>query len=155
MRAVVQRTGHAVVRVEGVSVGAIGPGLVVFLGVGPADDHATAVRLAARVVTLRVFADATGRMNLDVAQAGGEVLCVSQFTLFADASRGHRPSFLGAGPPDRARELFEVFVSALRERGLTVATGRFGARMGVELVNDGPVTLVLSSGEEAWRADAG
>ncbi len=155
MRAVVQRTARAAVRVEGVTVGAIGLGLLVFVGVSPTDDATTAGRLASRVAALRVFPDGAGRMNLDLAQSGGDVLCVSQFTLFADTSRGHRPSFLGAGPPGHAERLFEVFVGALRERGLTVPTGRFGAHMDVELVNDGPVTLVLSSGDEAWNADAG
>jgi D-aminoacyl-tRNA deacylase len=155
MRAVVQRTARAVVRVGDEVVGEIGAGLLVLLGVGPRDDTATAARLAARVASLRVLADSAGRMNLDVSQSGGEVLCVSQFTLYADASRGHRPSFIGAAAPEHAEHLFEAFVTSLRGRGLTVATGRFGAHMEVEMVNDGPVTLVLSSGEEAWAADAG
>ncbi len=155
MRAVVQRTAHAVVRVDDEVVGEIGAGLLVLLGVGPGDDTATAARLAGRVASLRVFADSAGRMNLDISQSGGEVLCVSQFTLYADASRGHRPSFIGAAAADHAEHLFDVFVTSLRGLGLTVATGRFGAHMEVELVNDGPVTLVLSSGEEAWDADAG
>ena len=112
-------------------------------------------RLAGRVATLRVFADDAGRMNLDLAQAGGSVLVVSQFTLHADTSRGHRPSFIRAAAPGEAERLYGVFVEALRDRGLAVETGRFGAHMEVELVNDGPVTLVLTSGEGAWEADAG
>jgi D-tyrosyl-tRNA(Tyr) deacylase len=155
MRAVVQRTTRAVVRVRGAAVGEIGQGLLVLLGVAPTDGGETAERLARRVATLRIFADSAGRMNLDVEQVGGQVLAVSQFTLFADTSSGHRPSFTGAGAPDHAQGIFEVFVSALRERGLAVSTGEFGAQMEVELVNDGPVTLVLSSGEGGWSADAG
>jgi D-tyrosyl-tRNA(Tyr) deacylase len=155
MRVVVQRTSAAAVRVDGATLGAIGVGLVVLLGVGPSDNDAVAERLAARVATLRIFPDAAGRMNLDIAEAGGAVLVVSQFTLHADASRGHRPSFIGAAPAEQGERLYDLFVAALGARGLAVATGRFGAHMDVELVNDGPVTLVLSSGEEAWRADAG
>jgi D-tyrosyl-tRNA(Tyr) deacylase len=155
MRVVVQRTSAAAVRVDGATLGAIGVGLVVLLGVGPSDNDAVAERLAARVATLRIFPDAAGRMNLDIAEAGGAVLVVSQFTLHADASRGHRPSFIGAAPAEQGERLYDLFVAALRARGLAVATGRFGAHMDVELVNDGPVTLVLSSGEEDWRADAG
>ena len=155
MRAVVQRTSHAAVRVEGSTIGEIGAGLLVLLSVGPDDADAVAVRLAGRVATLRIFPDAAGRMNLDLAQSAGAVLVVSQFTLHADTSRGHRPSFIRAGAPDEAERLCGVFVGALRDRGVAVQTGRFGAHMDVELVNDGPVTLVLSSGEDAWPADAG
>jgi len=114
-----------------------------------------AQRLAGRVATLRIFPDAAGRMNLDLAQSAGAVLVVSQFTLHADTSRGHRPSFVRAAAPGQAERLCDAFVAALRDRDLQVATGRFGAHMDVELVNDGPVTLVLSSGEDAWPADAG
>jgi D-aminoacyl-tRNA deacylase len=155
MRAVVQRTARAAVAVEGSTVGEIGPGLLVLLSVGSSDDDAVATRLAGRVATLRIFEDGAGRMNLDLAQTGGSALVVSQFTLHADTSRGHRPSFLRAGAPEEAERLCAVFVAALRGRGLSVQTGRFGAHMEVELVNDGPVTIVLTSGEEAWRADAG
>jgi D-tyrosyl-tRNA(Tyr) deacylase len=155
MRAVVQRTARAAVRVEGSTIGETSAGLLVLLSVGPDDADAVAVRLAGRVATLRVFADDAGRMNLDLAQAGGSVLVVSQFTLHADTSRGHRPSFIRAGAPDEAERLCGVFVGALRDRGVAVQTGRFGAHMEVELVNDGPVTLVLTSGEDAWEADAG
>jgi D-tyrosyl-tRNA(Tyr) deacylase len=155
MRAVVQRTARAAVRVSDSTVGKIGAGLLVLVSVGPDDTDAVAERLAARVATLRIFADGAGRMNLDLAQAGGSVLAVSQFTLHADTSRGHRPSFIRAGAPEQAERLYGVFVGALRDRGVPVETGRFGAHMEVELVNDGPVTLVLSSGEPAWEADAG
>lgn len=155
MRAVVQRTARAAAFVQDATVGEIGHGLLIFLAVGPNDDDDIAARLAARVAMLRIFPDDVGRMNLDVAQTAGEVLVVSQFTLFADTSRGHRPSFIRAGAPEHAERLCDVFVEALRARGLSVASGRFGAQMQVELVNDGPVTLVLSSGEEPWEADAG
>ncbi len=150
-----QRAARAGVRVEGSTIGEIGPGLLVLLSVGPDDVDAVAVRLAQRVATLRIFPDDGGRMNVDLAQAGGSILVVSQFTLHADASRGHRPSFIRAGAPDEAERLCDVFVAALRDRALVVQTGRFGAHMEVELVNDGPVTLVLTSGEGAWPADAG
>jgi D-aminoacyl-tRNA deacylase len=155
MRAVVQRTSQAAVRVSGAVIAEIGSGLLVLLGVGPDDDHDIAQRLAARVAGLRIFPDAAGRMNIDLAQSGGAVLVVSQFTLYADTSRGHRPSFIGAATPEHAEHLCDAFVASLRARGLEVATGQFGAHMDVELVNDGPVTLVLSSGEVAWSADAG
>ncbi len=155
MRAVVQRTAGAAVRVEGSTAGHIGAGLLVLLSVGAEDDDAVALRLASRVATLRVFPDDAGRMNRDLGQAGGAALVVSQFTLHADTSRGHRPSFIRAGAPQEAERLYGVFVAALRDRGLQVQTGRFGAHMEVELVNDGPVTLVLSSGEDPWNADAG
>jgi D-tyrosyl-tRNA(Tyr) deacylase len=155
MRAVVQRVTTAEVTIDGAVVGAIGPGFCVLLGCGPDDTDAVARHLAGRVATLRILADEEGRMNRDLAATGGDVLVVSQFTLYADTSRGHRPSFVGAGPPELAERLCEVFCAALRERGLVVATGRFAAHMRVRLENDGPVTLVLTSGEPAWPADAG
>ncbi|HEY8740534.1 MAG TPA: D-aminoacyl-tRNA deacylase [Candidatus Dormibacteraeota bacterium] len=155
MRAVVQRVSRAAVMVGGEVVGSIGPGCCVLLGVGPEDTADVARHLAARVATLRVFADPQGRMNLDLAGAAGEVLVVSQFTLYADTSRGHRPSFMRAASPELATALCDVFADALRALRVAVATGRFGARMEVELVNDGPVTIVLSSGEPPWEADAG
>jgi D-aminoacyl-tRNA deacylase len=155
VRAIVQRVTHAQVRVGDDVVGRIGPGLCVLLGAGPDDDEATAHHLAERVATLRIHADEAGKMNRDLAAVGGEVLVVSQFTLYADTSRGHRPSFIGAGPPELGQRLCDAFCAALRERGCTVAEGVFGAHMRVALENDGPVTIVLSSGEEPWAADAG
>ena len=155
MRAVVQRVSRAAVDVDGERVGAIGVGLCILLSIGPEDDDEVARRFAGRIATLRIFPDAAGHMNLDLAAAGGAALVVSQFTLHADTSRGHRPSFIRAAAPERAAELYESFAAALRTLGFTVATGRFGAHMDVDLVNDGPVTLVVSSGEPAWRADAG
>ena len=157
MRAVVQRVARASVSVEGEVVGAIQNGLLVLLGAGPEDTEEVARRLAGRVATLRIFPDAAGRMNLDLHQTdpAGAVLVVSQFTLFADSSRGHRPSFIGAGAADQAAHLCAVFVEALRERGVATSAGRFGTHMDVDLRNDGPVTLVLTSGEPPWPADAG
>ena len=155
MRAVVQRVNRARVDVGAEMVGAIGAGLCVLLSVGPDDDEAVAQRLAGRIVTLRMFPDAAGRMNLDLAASGGAVLVVSQFTLHADTSRGHRPSFVRAAPSDRAAELYQAFVDALRHLGHHVETGSFGAHMAVELVNEAPVTLVLTSAEPDWPADAG
>jgi D-tyrosyl-tRNA(Tyr) deacylase len=155
VRAVVQRVSRARVVVEGREVGAIGTGLCVLLGAGPEDDDAVARHLATRIATLRILPDAAGRMNLDLLAAGGAALVVSQFTLYADTSRGHRPSFVRAGAPEPSRRLCEVFAAALAATGIPVATGVFGAHMELELVNDGPVTIVLSSAEGAWPADAG
>ena len=155
MRAVVQRVSRAKVTVDGEVTGSIDRGLCVLLSIGPEDDQTVARRLAGRVATLRIFPDADRRMNLDLAAAGGALLVVSQFTLHAVTSRGHRPSFIGAASPEHAVDLCARFVDALRETGLRVETGRFGAHMDVELVNDGPVTLVLTSGEPPWPADAG
>lgn len=142
-------------RVGGETVGAIDQGLCVLVSVGPDDDETVARRLAERVGTLRIFPDSAGRMNLDLDAVNGAVLVISQFTLHADTSRGHRPSFIRAASPDLAERLYGAFADALRARHLRVATGRFGAGMEVDLVNDGPVTLVLSSGEGPWPADAG
>lgn len=155
MRAVVQRVSRGSVRVGDEIVGNIGSGLAVFLGVGRDDTVATAERLAVRIAGLRIFADEQGRMNRNLIQAGGGALVVSQFTLYADASHGHRPSFLGAARPELAVPLCDAFAEALRGTGASVAVGRFGARMVVDLLNDGPVTIVLSSGEAGWPSDAG
>lgn len=155
MRAVVQRVRSAHVSIGGEHIGGIGPGLCVLLSVGPDDDEAVAQHLARRIATLRIFPDPAGRMNLDLAAAGGDVLVVSQFTLHADTSRGHRPSFIRAAPPELGDRLYTQFCEALEALGVVVARGRFGAHMDVEVVNTGPVTLVLSSGEPAWPADAG
>ncbi len=145
MRAVVQRVERAEVRVEGASVGAIGRGLLVLLGVAQGDDDEAARLLADKVAALRVFPDADGKMNRAVAEAGGEVLVVSQFTLLGDARKGNRPSFTGAAAPADADRLYQRCCAHLREKGLHVATGLFRAHMAVELVNDGPVTLLLDT----------
>jgi D-tyrosyl-tRNA(Tyr) deacylase len=135
------------VRVDGEVVGEIGVGLVVLLGVGPADDDAIADGLARRVTELRIFDDAEGRTNLALADVGGAVLLVSQFTLFADTRRGRRPGFTGAAAPELAERLYVRFAATLRGLGFEVATGRFGAVMAVELVNDGPFTIWLDTAE--------
>lgn len=145
VRAVVQRVSRARVRVEGAAVGEIDAGLLVLLGVA-ADDGAVAVaRLAGKVARLRIFEDAAGRFARSVVDTGGAVLVVSQFTLLADTARGNRPSFSAAAPPEEAEPLYESFCTALRAEGLRVEQGVFGARMEVELVNDGPVTIVLDA----------
>ncbi len=147
MRALLQRTTGARVRVAGETIGEIGAGLVVLLGVGPADDEATADTLARRVTELRIFDDEHGRTNRSLADVGGAALVVSQFTLYADTGRGRRPGFTGAAPPDLAERLYLRFADALLGLGVTVATGRFGAVMEVELVNDGPFTIWLDTSE--------
>jgi len=147
VRALLQRTSGARVRVGDETVGAVGAGLVVLLGVGPEDDEATADALARRVTELRIFDDADGRTNLSLLDVGGAVLVVSQFTLYADTRRGRRPGFTGAAAPDLAERLYLRFGAALRELGVEVATGRFGEVMAVELVNDGPFTIWLDTAE--------
>jgi D-tyrosyl-tRNA(Tyr) deacylase len=144
MRAVCQRVSRASVTVDGEIVGEIGLGWMVLLGVGPADDEQTAARIADKIVGLRVFEDEAGKMNRSVLDVGGSILLVSQFTLYADTSRGRRPGFTGAAPPAIAEPLVERVAALMRERGLTVETGRFGALMEVALVNHGPVTIVLA-----------
>lgn len=145
MRAVVQRVRGARVRVEGETVAEIGRGLCVLLGVRNTDGEATAVRLAGRVARLRIFENAAGKFDSSVVDVGGSALVVSQFTLIADTAKGNRPSFSDAARPDRAEPLYERFCAVLREHGIEVATGVFGARMAVELENDGPVTIVLDA----------
>jgi D-tyrosyl-tRNA(Tyr) deacylase len=147
VRAILQRTTGAAVRVDGEIVGEVGPGLVILLGVGPADTEAIADDLARRAAELRIFRDDDGRTNLSLLDTGGSALVVSQFTLFADTRRGRRPGFTGAAPPDLAERLYLRFATALVSLGLTVATGRFGAEMSVELVNDGPFTIWLDTDE--------
>ena len=147
MRALLQRTTGASVMVDGEVIGSIGSGLVVFVGVGPADDEATADALARRITELRIFRDGEGRTNSSLIDVGGAVLLVSQFTLFADTRRGRRPGFTGAAPPDQAERLYERIAAALRDLGVEVATGRFGAEMAVELTNDGPFTIWLDTGD--------
>jgi D-tyrosyl-tRNA(Tyr) deacylase len=129
----------------------IGPGLVLLVGAAPGDDETTVRRLADKVIDLRVFADDAGRMNLSLVDVKGAALIVSQFTLFADMSRGRRPSLLGAGDPKRAEELYLAYVERFRERGIETRVGSFGAVMRVEIENDGPVTLVMSSDEWPTR----
>lgn len=143
MRAVVQRVSEARVTVAGETVGAIGPGLLVLLGVGHDDDVPAIEGLAGKIARLRIFEDDAGLMNRSVLDTGGAVLAVSQFTLLADTRKGNRPSFIAAAPPERAEPLYEAFVAELRELGLEVATGRFGRSMEVALVNSGPVTIVM------------
>ena len=143
VKAVVQRVSEARVRVRGETVGEVGPGLCVLLGVALDDTPANAQRLAEKVARLRIFEDDEGRFDRSLLDVGGEALVVSQFTLLADTAKGNRPSFTEAAPPDEAEPLYEAFCEALREQGVRVATGLFGARMAVELVNDGPVTIVL------------
>ena len=145
MRAVVQRVAWARVLVEGTAAGEIGRGLCVLLGVARGDGPAEAERLAGRVARLRVFEDERGRFDRSLLDVGGAALVVSQFTLIADTAKGNRPSFSAAAPPEQAEPLYERFGAALTELGVPVATGRFGARMRVELGNDGPVTIVLDT----------
>jgi D-tyrosyl-tRNA(Tyr) deacylase len=152
MRAVVQRVSAARVVVAGELVGEIGTGLCVLLGVARHDGEEEATRLASRIARLRVFENEEGRFDRSLLDVHGAALVVSQFTLIADTAKGNRPSFTEAAPPEQAEPLYEAFCSALRELGVEVATGRFGARMAVDLVNDGPVTIVLDSGPAAGRA---
>jgi D-tyrosyl-tRNA(Tyr) deacylase len=143
MRAVCQRVSEAQVTVDGSVRGRIGAGLVVLLGIESGDDAAEARRLAGRIARLRIFADELGKFDRSVLDTGGSALVVSQFTLIADTSKGNRPSFTNAAPPEAAEPLYEEFCAALEAEGMAVERGVFGARMAVSLVNDGPVTIVL------------
>jgi D-tyrosyl-tRNA(Tyr) deacylase len=145
MRAVVQRVSHAQVSVGEEIAGEIGAGLLVLIGVGKTDTQADADYLASKITGLRIFEDSDGKMNLSLADTHGAVLAVSQFTLYGDVRKGKRPSFDQAAPPQLANELYEYFVAKIREAGLACETGRFQAMMQVELVNDGPVTILLDS----------
>lgn len=147
MRAVVQRVSRAKVTIAGEIVGEIGQGLLVLLGVGREDTEANAEYLADKIVGLRIFEDDGGKMNRSAAEVGGAVLAVSQFTLYGDVRKGKRPSFDEAARPERARELYEHFVERVRTSSLRCETGRFQEMMDVELVNDGPVTILLDSGK--------
>jgi len=147
MRAVVRRVLRAQVKVDAVIVGEIGRGLLVLLGVTQADTETEADYLADKIVGLRIFDDANGKMNLDAFTVGGGILVVSQFTLYGDVRRGKRPSFDAAAGPEHARGLYEYFVARIRAAGLPCQTGRFQETMQVELVNDGPVTILLDSGK--------
>lgn len=145
MRAVLQRVSRARVTVDGETVGEIGAGILVLLGVSRADTEKEAVYLVEKTLNLRVFEDAEGKMNLSLPDIKGELLVVSQFTLYGDARRGRRPSFIEAAAPDEANRLYEFFVSEARKQIAKVETGKFQAMMDVELVNDGPVTILLDS----------
>ncbi len=145
MRACIQRVSQAEVEVEGRTVGRIGPGLLVLLGVAQTDTEQDAAYLAEKIATLRVFEDEAGKMNLSVEQVGGAVLVVSQFTLLGDCRRGRRPSFTEAAGAEKAQQLYARVIQLLQARGLKVAQGRFQAHMHVHLTNDGPVTLLLDS----------
>jgi len=143
MRAVVQRAKQALVTVDGEVIGEIGQGLCVLVGVTHDDTEAEALKLADKLWKLRIFTDAEDKMNLAVSDIGGEVLVISQFTLYGDAKKGNRPSFMAAARPGQAEPLIEVVVERLAALGATVPTGRFGADMSVELINDGPVTIII------------
>ena len=147
MRVLLQRVSRAEVRIEGELVGSIGKGLLLLVGVGPSDDEAIAEALARKIAKLRIFADADGKTNLSVTEAGGAVLAVSQFTLYAETRRGRRPGFTRGAEPSRALELYEHLCRVLESEGLAVGRGRFGAEMAVELVNDGPFTIWLDTDE--------
>jgi len=145
MKVLLQRVAHAQVSVEGGLKGKIDRGLLLFVGVGPEDTEMEARMLADKCGNLRIFSDDEGKMNLSLVDVGGAALVVSQFTLYGDCSKGRRPSFVGAAGPDKANELYLKFASNLRDLGVSVETGEFGAHMEVELLNDGPVTLMLES----------
>ncbi len=145
MRTLIQRVSRAQVSVDGETIGAIERGLLVLLGITHADEPEQARWLAEKVASLRIFADDEGKMNRDLAEAGGAMLIVSQFTLYGDARKGRRPSFVDAAGPDKAIPLYEAFINAVKALGIPTATGRFGAMMQVELINDGPVTLMVDS----------
>jgi D-aminoacyl-tRNA deacylase len=145
VRAILQRVSRAAVRVGSRTLGAIGPGFVVLLGVARDDTERDAEFMVDRTIGLRVFADAQGKMNLAIGSVGGELLVISQFTLLADTEAGRRPSFSAAAPPDEARRLYEHFLSLVKKTGVKVEQGEFGAMMELELVNDGPVTIILDS----------
>lgn len=149
MKACIQRVSRAQVMIDGQVVGQIGPGMLVLLGVAAGDRPADAQALATKVAGLRIFEDDEGKTNRSLAEVGGAMLVVSQFTLLADCRKGRRPSFTDAAPPEQAAELYQAFVAAVQAEGIPVATGRFRQHMEVELVNDGPVTLILDSRELA------
>jgi len=145
MRAVIQRVKRAEVRINGQAVGTVGAGMLVLLGIGKEDNLEAASSLADKIVNLRIFDDEQGRMNRSIAETKGSLLCVSQFTLYGDCRKGRRPSYDQAARPEVASQLYEAFVESVRAKGITVATGQFQAMMEVELVNDGPVTVLLDS----------
>jgi D-tyrosyl-tRNA(Tyr) deacylase len=147
MRLVIQRVTSASVRVDNETVGAIGPGLLVLVGIGEGDDEAEAVRLAEKTAELRIFADDEGRFNRSLQDVGGDALVVSQFTLYADTRRGRRPGFSRAAPPEVAEPLVEAYARRLEALGVATARGRFGAHMQVSLENDGPVTIIIDTAD--------
>lgn len=149
MRSVVQRVTQARVSVEGETIGAIGPGLLVLLGVAHADSDSDADWMAEKITGLRIFADDQGKMNRSLHDTGGAMLAVSQFTLLGDCRKGKRPSYVGAAAPEHAERLYQRFIASVRTAGIELSTGRFRADMQVELVNDGPVTLVIDSAAKA------
>ena len=155
MRAVVQRVSRARVLVDDERVGEIGRGLCVLLGVADGDDAAVAERLAGKVARLRIFENDDGKFDRSVLDEGGGALVVSQFTLIADTAKGNRPSFAAAAPPEVAEPVYEAFCDALADEGVEVARGRFGARMRVEIANDGPVTIVLDAGGTRTAGEGG
>jgi len=154
MRVIVQRVKRAAVQVGGQSVAAIGPGMLLYAAFRPDDDAADLAWMADKVVSLRIFADPADKMNLSALDVGGEILVVSQFTLYGDARKGRRPSFDGAAPAETARDLFERFVDRLQASGLAIHVGRFQEHMEVESVNDGPVTIPLDSPAGQTRREA-
>ena len=145
MRAVIQRVKHASVVVDGETIGQIGPGFLILLGAGRDDTEEDARYVAGKIAGMRIFSDPSGKFNLSLADVGGSILLVSQFTLYADTRRGRRPDFITAAPPDIAEALVERCAQLWREAGIHVETGRFGAHMEVSLLNDGPVTIILDS----------
>jgi D-tyrosyl-tRNA(Tyr) deacylase len=145
MRVVVQRSKSAHVAVEGEVIGRISKGFVLLVGVTHKDTEEDAVYLAEKIANLRIFEDEGEKMNLSLLDVGGEILSVSQFTLYGDCRKGRRPNFMAAARPEQAEQLYELFNRLLREKGITVETGRFGAMMDVELTNDGPVTIIVDS----------
>ncbi len=152
MRALIQRVNYARVRVEGKVVGEIGPGLLILLGVGKGDNEADVEKLAPKVAHLRIFPDEAGKMNRSLVGASGQALVVSQFTLYGDCRKGRRPSFVDSAEPSEAERLYEAFMRRLKEEGISVAAGKFQAMMEVELVNHGPVTLMLDSKQLSRRS---
>ena len=151
MRVVLQRVQHARVRVDGELIGEIGKGFLILLGVADTDTEVSADKMADKICKLRIFEDQDGKTNLSLADVEGEILVVSQFTLYADCHKGNRPSFIGAGEPRRAEQLYQYFADRCRERVTKVACGRFGADMKVELLNDGPFTMILEGDERGVR----
>lgn len=143
MKALIQRVSRASVSIENAIFSEIGPGLLIFLGIGKNDDENAVYTLAEKVAKLRIFEDSGGKMNLSIKESEGSILVVSQFTLYADCRKGTRPSFFDAADPERAEDYYEKFIHALREQDLEIKTGKFGAYMDIALVNDGPVSIIL------------